>query len=880
MVAIDNVDALQTWLTKKLSPVCDADPKALAKYVVALVKKEKSQDDLKTLCKEQLDVFLQKETDAFVSALFEALTSKSYIKEESITNVQTEVHRKSSSNDKQKENSRSHRTKSRSRSPHRVRSQDGRRYNDDRRNRRRSPMASHRHQSNRRQRSRSSSPIARSSRSSVSPVHKRRSHRSSPRQSRSPIRRKRIRKSSSPAQASENSQSKDGNQKSYSSETKEKKERCWDYDQKGFCMKGDSCPYDHGTDAVVVDDISITSPTRKNANEATNIDTRLPPPIAHTNIEPLQHLIPRLPISMPMPIPPVMPPMSLPPPHILHQFPPPPLNLRPSNPNIMPPQPQPYNPEAPALHGIQNQQNPAINISNTFQKKPDQDNDSMKRPFHRTAGNRTIIVKKIPPSLNNITKLNEHFTKFGSINNIQVKFNMQPNQALIEFAHPNSARAAMRDTDAILNNRFIRAFWFNQNEIQTANNEASATSTIKDRVGSLPNPNQLKYTAPSIERKKANADVNVTRTITNPLAPPAAEKTDKPNTDAATVEAKKAVIAARNSMRQKSQQRQRLVLQKKMELQKKKRGLLQKQVEQQKLLLAKLDSNKNMSPKERLELIKTLKALTSSTDIIRHEKPSKVEVAIKQSQKQKDLLDAELDLYNASTNGENTVSLKQKLNQLKVEAKTMGIVTGYRGGWSRGRGGSRMSSRGNHHRFIRSGANLDRRPCEIRVSGFQDTEKDEMIAHFSEFGEIDTLTYDEEGITCAIKYKARQDAEHAASNGASFKGRNLIIVWTSQSKPNQRDFTASSDNGGSVEKVEATIKSEVGVAAGNDEDDNDDDDEDNISVVVDRVEPFTPPQDDYGYPILEEELDEEALLTGGDIDDDDDVVSEERSWRH
>lgn len=39
---------------------CDADPSALAKYVVALVKKDKSEKDLKALCIDQLDVFLQK----------------------------------------------------------------------------------------------------------------------------------------------------------------------------------------------------------------------------------------------------------------------------------------------------------------------------------------------------------------------------------------------------------------------------------------------------------------------------------------------------------------------------------------------------------------------------------------------------------------------------------------------------------------------------------------------------------------------------------------------------------------------------------------------------------------------------------------------------
>ena len=38
---------------------CDADPQALAKYVIALIKKEKSAEELKPVCLNQLDVFLQ-----------------------------------------------------------------------------------------------------------------------------------------------------------------------------------------------------------------------------------------------------------------------------------------------------------------------------------------------------------------------------------------------------------------------------------------------------------------------------------------------------------------------------------------------------------------------------------------------------------------------------------------------------------------------------------------------------------------------------------------------------------------------------------------------------------------------------------------------------
>ena len=37
---------------------CDADPAALAKYVVALVKKDKPTEELKDICVDQLEVFL------------------------------------------------------------------------------------------------------------------------------------------------------------------------------------------------------------------------------------------------------------------------------------------------------------------------------------------------------------------------------------------------------------------------------------------------------------------------------------------------------------------------------------------------------------------------------------------------------------------------------------------------------------------------------------------------------------------------------------------------------------------------------------------------------------------------------------------------------
>ncbi|KAK8779272.1 hypothetical protein V5799_019389 [Amblyomma americanum] len=57
---IENADALKSWLTGCLEHMCDADPAALAKYVIALVKKDKNEKELKDICLDQLDVFLQK----------------------------------------------------------------------------------------------------------------------------------------------------------------------------------------------------------------------------------------------------------------------------------------------------------------------------------------------------------------------------------------------------------------------------------------------------------------------------------------------------------------------------------------------------------------------------------------------------------------------------------------------------------------------------------------------------------------------------------------------------------------------------------------------------------------------------------------------------
>ncbi|XP_030376952.1 zinc finger protein swm [Scaptodrosophila lebanonensis] len=76
---LENSEKLKDWLSVVLEPLCDADSSALARYVIALLKKDKSDKDLKRIMIEQLDVFLSEETTTFVDKLFNAIASEEYL---------------------------------------------------------------------------------------------------------------------------------------------------------------------------------------------------------------------------------------------------------------------------------------------------------------------------------------------------------------------------------------------------------------------------------------------------------------------------------------------------------------------------------------------------------------------------------------------------------------------------------------------------------------------------------------------------------------------------------------------------------------------------------------------------------------------------------
>ncbi|XP_062904571.1 RNA-binding protein 26 isoform X1 [Mobula hypostoma] len=952
---IENLDALKTWLTKTLEPICDADPSALAKYVVALVKKDKTEKELKALCVDQLDVFLQKDTHTFVEKLFDAITAKSYLpqfEQLSSVNVKSEPVRQERE-DKKEEGSKDDDDRDK-KFPRRLNHsplQSGSRYRDNRnRDDRKSDRSrkreydrypprrdSYRDRYNRR-RGRSRSYSRSRSRSWSKERNRDRSR------SRSRSRERDSGKSKYDVDRTESSESgytpnsvpgitsghfpvptlssaitviapaHHGNTTTESwSEFHEDqidhnsygrgpipKKRCRDYDEKGFCMRGDMCPFDHGSDPVVVEDVNLPGmlpfPSQPPAVEGPNPPALPPPPPILT--PPPVNLRP--PVPPPGPLPPSLPPVAVGPPPPLPPLQPPGMDAPPSSitssvPPVVtsvlhhqPPAAQPpsyapetyetdgYNPEAPSItntsrpiyrHRVHSQRPNLIGLTsgdmdlppravniNVKTEKPATNNnmrivvdsESRKRtigagaegvpakkswfdkPNFNKANNQgfqkkpqygientKLELRKVPQELNNISKLNEHFSKFGTIVNLQVAYQGDLEGALIQFALPEEAKRAISSTEAVLNNRFIKVYWHRESNSQqkTTSNQQVACGlqqpvkqssfavikqSVKDRLGPLPegnmeptqtqvipiasiqNANKLsikdrlgfatKRTEPAPTEKVLSTTTGLTKTVYNPAALKAVQKLGTVSSDSTEAPKKK---------------QDTLRLQQ--DVRKKKHEILAKHIDTQKILISKLEKNKKMKLEDKAEIMKTLQTLTKTITKLQDElKASGTSTSLPKTiktkaQMQRELLDTELDLYKKVQAGEDITELRKKYNELQLEAAKRGILSSVRGRGhnTRGRGGHRGRGRGHRGRgrSLPFHSVVDHRPKSLDISGFSEGDQDEVLPHFAQFGEIEDCQIDDGSCHAIITYKTRAEAEAAALHGIRFKGQDLQLAW-------------------------------------------------------------------------------------------------------
>lgn len=328
-------------------------------------------------------------------------------------------------------------------------------------------------------------------------------------------------------------------------------------------------------------------------------------------------------------------------------------------------------------------------------------------PRSKNTLNCSLELKKVPQGLNSITHLNNHFSKFGKIVNIQVQFEGDPEAAIITFSSHAEANAAYRSTEAVLNNRFIKVFWHNNvggggGDGKQENVPPQARS-VKDRLGVPganvpPNSNKvLNLLQPKVDdvnvvENQENADKNTTNNSIKSTTQLINKEETKAQATAA-IKKNQELLATKEKLKKNQDEQKKEMLKIKSDLRKRKQELLEKQLSQQRILLEKMEK---LPPGPQRDLIKeTIKKTQESIEEIKKDLEKSAIVTKTTPQKkskeetQRELLDTELELITKQQEGADTSELQKKLMELKAEA-----AASVR---SRGRGGRRFNPIVNRH---------------------------------------------------------------------------------------------------------------------------------------------------------------------------------------
>lgn len=805
---IKDAEKLKAWLLQRLHPLCDADPAALSKYIVALLRKEKPRAALKDLCINQLEVFLSKETPSFVDRLFLTLDTESYLTGTStdLSNATPTSQTKTTpinttSGDMLPKTghviSLSGGNADRIIIDHRRPSEDTRHreVDDDDRDFRR---ARYRHES---------SPVlntagdrGRKRKNEVDPPRRSLRPRLGQREDERNIRRRRVRshsqsrsRSSTPERHVSSPQSNPDIQDNERTERKllpgMKRQRCKDYDERGMCLLGEQCPYDHGIDPLVITGpippyppppFPMSIPPPPNLPKTTS-GLLLPPLIpprntANTGVDGYNPEDPSLNASSKISHagPPPLPTCMLPQIPLRPTFPPP-LGIPGLGPPPLPPPPMP--PLAmPLSHSMTRPGNfntvvSAVPPTTTPFVRPHVNMSGVKNPYRPS---NTVLLRKIPRDLNSITKLSSHFEKFGTIVNLQVRYENDPESAIVQFSSPQEAKAAHDSVEAVLNNRFIRVYYLKN----TGSGGVANIWGQNDRQIKTSTPGEIAITSIRPDVLKENEDnQSLQATPTPETTPPTSHqlinKRSIPSSrPKQTLKQEKSIVMAATM--------------KKMELQKKSQSLLEAQIQQQKLLLSKLEkSGKLLTSEEKSKVIETLKSLSSNIAKLK-ESVTKTVSAKPHPQR----------IRRISSSSESNQSLQQTADQLRIEAQQLGILPS-----------GKMAD-------LRT--KLEAKPRQLLVMNVDD--RDMLVKYFESFGGLNQVEVDPDNSKNLIfTFKNTAIAEKAVK-GSIFKGKPLIMKWytSKESKPSQTPPTKSNpvitrDNLHSTEQI--IDKTEVGVVS-------------------------------------------------------------------
>lgn len=820
---LKNPELFRSWLIRQLEPICKANPEPVSKYVCALLKKEKSDGELKQSLISQLYIFLDTATEEFVNFLIEVLENESYLNDEANfrfsestnsnkdenyeleTKPETEAEspipkeeRKSPSPIQaptpsppkkvpfQKSFSpRSRRNRFRIERRRRIGVRRSRRDNSSQSD---SPPTTERRTITRKRSASGSSESSTksprrswiASRTSDVKKYKNRNFTRSPlvgprSRSASPKIRKRkptngnFRKRPRPNSPRSNSDD-DRNHivgkrvSNYQNDLPPRdipavvqqdlppkpmfnqKQRCVDFEGKGYCARGDMCPYDHGPSPIVLDNSLLNGivplppapPIQRSSGfQETNLYT---PQYVNTNFSTTK-------------------------------------SFRSENPSS-----QVTKRELISVPTIPLPQKP----KNIHAGKPSHGHIFSSLP--PGVSQTTIELTNVPSELNNIPDLYEKFSSFGTLTLIQVKRNGDANTALLTFTNATEAALAFINVDTVISN--VKAAWyadkcilkpFPRKSIPASGNPNAAKSFMLKRGG------------PGTPSTFNTNDMHKT-IVKNPQPPSTTVGVPKS-------EVPKPALSDNKTNEVRRQDPGRLLS----DLIKKKRELLEKQLSSRKVILEKLKSLEVGSADE-----KTWQDVLKKLNTVITENENSIKISLQQRKEY---------LQKMNIVPMDSVSL----NNLKQDQKNQVIkpTMAYQSGTPITKGDtleeSELDSSDqieenvfevdvdssilnqefekekdiNDSPLKNSSQHMDNAKCDdkssgvtltaaeytrVLISGFENGDEEELIEHFKQFGKILDKEIDTTIPSATLIYDNRKSAEDAKKEGRNFLDRLLSVT--------------------------------------------------------------------------------------------------------
>lgn len=759
---IKDPERFKTWLTAVLGPVCEAEPAALAKYIFALLKRDRPINELQKYLLSQLEEFLNNDTEHFTVLLVETLKNESYLNNDPADikseTVVTSSGEKSDTGEKLCEKPIKDEEKPRSRSRSLVRSRSPR--NKD--------LKFTRTKRYRRDDHTSDEDEERES------YRKYRYHgRSwSPRRSKSPKFKRRFRSPKNRSRSQSGSPVKKPKEDIFAefkkSEGIEKKTlgRCIDFDEKGYCMKGDLCVYDHGKDPVV---LATGNGVLSFQNAGTSFTNQITP------------TFPVVPIVQNVPVPVAVQPY------------PPAQNQRMYYPStegsywVRGSGDQKFSKQKRELVSVPTGENQNRFKRKNFKKEDNNNsnNNNNKKPKfdYRRLGpkisSNEVQLKNVPENLNNISSLNNSFMKFGKITNIQTS--SENKEATITFSASHEAQKAHKNIETVFGTLPITANWFSDNSVEVKPVEEKNTTQVqKPKILSLDNriagqtriTNEAEVIKSSLIRKQEEAK-KLAQDFSASITKRKQELLDKQ-----LQQLNKLIEAAPNVKGEQKKMLMATINQLKTNIENIQADLASA-VKRPLVSRANLKVVNNLPPKTPTKEDKLLEA---KQEALKNLLLTDLDLFVKQQQGQSDEKEL-LDLKK------NVIILRNKLKSLGITPASGTAKTAYQMKEKLAIANKLLEAKNKVRETKTTSISVDHRPTQLLVSGYEVDDEDQVVTHFLQFGNIIEYISDTIIPALVIKYETRKDAETAKIKGKLFQDRRLSVTWYNS----QHDYVDTSN---------------------------------------------------------------------------------------